>query len=65
MVGQNNQICKTQVINLLLNKNNTLDDIKNAFNLEKVTDNFFEDYKTLSKSIEEIDKMIKNDNKIK
>ncbi len=68
LVGQNepNFTAKTQVINLLLNKNNTLDDIKNAFNLEKVTDEFFEDYKkhylNLSK---EIDKMIKNDNKIK
>ncbi len=68
LVGQNepNYTAKTQVVNLLLNKDNTLDDIKNAFNLEKVSDEFFEDYKKhyldLSK---EIDKLIKDDHKIK
>ena len=68
LVGQNepNFTAKTQVINLLLNKNNTLDDIKNAFNLEKVTNEFFEDYKKHYLNLsEEIDKMIKNDIKIK
>ena len=49
LVGKNepNFTAKSQILNLLINNENNLDDIKNAFNLEQVTEDFFEDYKNL------------------
>lgn len=49
LVGKNepNFTAKNQIINLLIQNNNNLEDIKNAFNIEKVTDDFFNDYKNL------------------
>jgi len=68
LVGKNepNFTAKSQILNLLINNENNLDDIKNAFNLEQVTEDFFEDYKNLFLELsEEIEKIIKFDIKIK
>jgi hypothetical protein len=68
LVGQNepNFTAKTQVLNLLINNKNTLDDIKNAFSLERVTDEFFKDYKKHYLNLtKELDRLIKNNEKIK
>jgi len=68
LVGQNepNFTAKTQVLNLLINNKNTLEDIKNAFSLERVTDEFFEDYKKHYLNLtKELDRLIKNNEKIK
>lgn len=67
LVGKNepNFTAKTQIIKLLLNKKNELEDIRNAFNLEKVTEEFFDDYKNLYIDLsKEIKRIINLDNKI-
>jgi hypothetical protein len=67
LVGRNepNFTAKSQILNLLVNDSNNLEDIKNAFNLEQVTEDFFEDYKNLFIELsKEIEKLIKSDKKI-
>ena len=48
-MGKNepNYTAKNQILNLIINNKNNLEDIKNAFSVEKVTDDFFNDYKEL------------------
>jgi len=62
LVGKNepNFTAKSQILNLLTNNKNNLDDIKNAFNLEQVSEDFFEDYKNLFLELsKEIERLIK------
>lgn len=67
LVGKNepNFTAKNQILSLINNDKNNLDDIKNAFSVEKVTDDFFNDYKNLYSNLKsEIDKLKRNDKKI-
>ncbi len=67
LVGKNepNYTAKNQILNLILNSKNNLEDIKSAFSVEKVTDDFFKDYKNLYLTLKnEIDNLRKTDKKI-
>lgn len=67
LVGKNepNYTAKNQILNLIINNKNNLEDIKNAFSVEKVTDDFFNDYKELYLTLKnEIDNLRKKDKKI-
>ena len=67
LVGKNepNYTAKNQILNLIINNKNNLEDIKNAFSVEKVTDDFFNDYKELYLNLKkEIDNLRKKDKKI-
>ena len=68
LIGKNepNFTAKSQILTLLINEKNNLNQIQNAFNLEQVTEDFFEDYKKLYIELtKEIERLIKTDNKIK
>lgn len=68
LVGQNepNYTAKFQMMRLLINETNSLQDIRDAFNLEKISDQFFNDYKNLCFKIrDEINHFIKVDELIK
>ena len=68
LVGKNepNFTAKSQILNLLTNNKNNLDDIKDAFNLEQVSEDFFEDYKNLFLELsKEIERLIKLEPNIK
>jgi len=67
LVGKNepNYTAKNQILNLIINNKNNLEDIKNAFSVERVTDDFFNDYKELYLTLKkEIDNLRKKDKKI-
>lgn len=67
LVGKNepNFTAKNQILNLITNNKNNLEDIKNAFSVERVTDDFFNDYKELYQTLKnEIDTLRKKDKKI-
>jgi len=67
LVGKNepNFTAKSQILNLITNNKNNLEDIKNAFSVERVTDDFFNDYKELYQTLKnEIDTLRKKDKKI-
>lgn len=67
LLGKNetNFTAKSQILSLIIKEQNNLQDIQYAFSLEKVSDEFFEDYKNLYISLKaELDNILKNDQKI-
>ena len=68
LVGKNepNNTAKLQIVPLLLNKKvSSIEEIERAFSVEKVTDNFFNDYKNLFLDLsQEIDALRRKDKKI-
>ena len=67
LVGENepNHTCQTQMLNLILNKSLSMKDLEDAFEIEKVTKEFYEDYKNLYLELhDEVQKQFDRDSKL-